>query len=262
MLRKLFFNLYIWLVFILITLVGLAALPFILMVNVFVLSRTLASGLRRAIRFYGWVLLCMVSFMAPVKVEYRATELPEAMIFVANHNSALDPYLFGAIATENGFVTSWPFKIPLYALFMRLAGYVNSEDGWDQMCGQCKELLESGSSITIFPEGHRSRNSQLGRFKNGAFALAVETGYPIVPVCILGSGAVLSPGQMFLTPGKIKLLVLDPIYPDENGKIEEIAIRELRSEVYSVLEKTLADTGYFQQGEVEPKGSLRGKIWI
>ena len=260
-LRKLLFNFYFWPVFILVTLLGLSILPVILLVNIIFFSRTLGSGLRRAIRFYGWVLVCLVPFLSPVKVEYRTALLPSGVIFVANHNSAIDPYLFGAIITENGFVTSWPFKIPMYALFMRLAEYVNSGDGWDEMCGQCKKLFEAGSSITIFPEGHRSRDGRLGRFKNGAFALAVQTGYPIVPVCIMGSGAVLSPGKKLLTPGKIKLLVLDPVYPGNDDITEETAIKELRASVYSTMEETLAENGHFQQSKGELKGDFFKRFW-
>jgi len=260
--KKIIFNLYFCLVFIFITLVGLAVLPVILLVNLLLFSRTIGSGLRRAIRFYGWVLVCLVPFRAPVKVEYRGDMLPDAVIFVANHNSAIDPYLFGAIATENGFVTSWPFKIPLYALFMRLAEYVNSEDGWDEMSRQCRDLLGAGSSITIWPEGHRSRDGRLGRFKNGAFALAVQTGYPIVPVCILGSGIVFPPGSKLLTPGIVKLIVLDPVYPENEGETQEIAVKELRVRVHCTMEKTLAENGHFQQRKRENEGSLHKKLWI
>lgn len=240
----LLFNIYYWLAFILLTLFGLAILPLILLANYLLLSRPLAVGLRRAIRFYGWVLVCFVPFRAPVKVEYRSGEIPPAAIFVANHNSAIDPYLFGAIVRDNSFVTSWPFKIPLYSFFMRLAQYANTAEGWEEVRRKCKDLLEAGSSVTIWPEGHRSRDGKLGRFKNGAFVLAVETGYPIVPVCILGSGFVLPPGKRLLRPGNVKLLVLDPLYPDESGKIQE-RVRQLRIRACSVIEKALEENGHF-----------------
>ena len=178
-----------------------------------------------------------------MKVEYRSRQLPANMIFVANHNSAIDPYLFGAIARENSFVTSWPFKIPVYGYFMRLAQYANTADGWDEICRKCTLLLEAGSSVTIWPEGHRSRDGRLGRFKNGAFVLAEKTGYPIVPVCILGSGTVLPPGKRLLSPAKVKLLVLDPIYPGNSSEIQE-RVRELRIRAYSAIEKELEENGY------------------
>ena len=260
--KRLFFNIYFWPVYLLITLVGLAVLPLILLVNILVFSRTLASGLRRAIRFYGWVLVCLVPFRAPVRVEYKSDNFMSPVIFVANHNSAIDPFLFGAVVTENAFVTSWPFKIPVYALFMRLAGYVNVEAGWDKVCRECKSLLEAGSSVTIWPEGHRSRDGSLGRFKNGAFALAVEGGYPIVPVCILGSGSVLPPGEIFLTPGRVKLIVLDPVDAGNSNQPPEARIKELRTRVYSVMERALTENGHYQQGYVDAKDCNKKKIMV
>ena len=260
-LKRIFLNIYFWPVFLLITLVGMAVLPFILLVNILFFSRTLASGLRRSIRFYGWVLVCLVPFGAPVRVEGDDKFL-SPVIFVANHNSAIDPYLFGAIITENAFVTSWPFKIPLYALLMNLAGYVNAGEGWDKVCTKCKKLLETGSSVTIWPEGHRSRDGRLGRFKNGAFALAIETGIPIVPVCILGSGTVLPPGKKFLIPGRVRLIVLDPVDVGDSNQSSEIRIKELRTRVYSAMEQILSEKGHFRQCQIDPEDRSRKKIWI
>lgn len=240
----LLFNIYIWFAIILLTLFGLAVLPVILLVNCLFLKRTLAAGLRRAIRFYGWVLVCCVPFLAPVKVEYPVGKLPANAIFVANHNSAIDPYLFGAIPLENSFVTSWPFKIPLYGFFMRLAQYVNTVEGWDEVYRKCTRLLSAGSCVTIWPEGHRSRDGRLGRFKNGAFLLAAEKGYPIVPVCILGSKSVLPPGKWLLRPGRVKLVVLESIIAEDSGDIQE-RVRELRFRARAAIEHTLELNGHF-----------------
>ncbi len=242
--RKFFLNIYFWPIFCGFTLIGLALLPCILFVKVVLFSQRLDSALRCAIRFYGWVLVCVLPFFGPVRVVYRTQELPPAAIFVANHNSAVDPYIFGAIPIENAFVTTWPFKIPVYNIFMRLAGYANAGKGWDEVRQKGKKVLESGSYLTIWPEGHRSRDGQLGRFRKGAFSLAVETGMPIVPVCILGSGKVLPPGKRCLCPGIIQLIVLDPVYP---GKKEEGLDRakELRSHIRTMIENTLRDNDHF-----------------
>lgn len=207
--------------------------------------RTIGSAIRRAIRLYGWVLVRLVPFLGPVRVIYRGGRLPQSAIFVANHNSAIDPYLFGAIPVENSFVTSWPFKIPVYNIFMRLAGYANADKGWPDIKAKGRALLKAGSFVTIWPEGHRSRDGQLGRFKRGAFRLAVETGKPLVPVCILGSGTVLPPGQRFLCPGKITLVVLEPVYPGEGADKQELVSR-LRAEVRDNIECTLTEYGHFQ----------------
>ena len=238
---KLLLNIYIWFVLVVLTALGLVVLPFIILVNVTCLSRTVASALRRAIRFYGWVLVCVAPFWAPVTVDRRSGQLVTPSIFVANHTSALDPFLFGALAVENSFVTSWPFKIPLYGLFMRLAGYANTAEGWPAVREKCNALLSAGSSVIIWPEGHRSRNGMLGRFKSGAFALAVETGIPVTPVCILGADQVLPPETWLLKSGKITLVVLEPIYPEHrSGRYETSKV--LRRRVYTAIERVLKDS--------------------
>ncbi len=243
---KSLWNIYFWLVFVLFTLTGILILPLIILMDMVFFGRTVASSLRRAIRLYGWVLVCKVPFTAPVKVVCQGSPLPPVSIFVANHNSAIDPYLFGAIPVENSFVTSWPFKIPVYGFFMRIAGYANAENGWEEVRHQCRKLLASGCSVTIWPEGHRSKDNKLGRFRNGAFSLAIETGYPVVPVCILGSGKILPPGERVMSTGEVKLVVLNPVYP-ENLEDKGESVRFLRRKVQADIEKALTAHGHFAE---------------
>lgn len=240
---KVLFNIYYWIFFLFLTLFGLVLLPFILFVTGLFSSRTIASALRRLIRLYGWILVRIAPFLRPVKVEYPSRPLPAPAIFVANHASAIDPYLFGAIEVdENSFVTSWPFRIPIYGFLMRMAGYVNSNDGWQKVLKKCMALLDCGSSVTIWPEGHRSRDGRLGRFRKGAFVLAVKSGRPVVPVCILGSGGVLPPGKRLLQPGRVRLVVLPPVYPPASGEQYE-RVKVLRQRVRDMIEKRLTTDG-------------------
>jgi 1-acyl-sn-glycerol-3-phosphate acyltransferase len=241
-LKKLLLNLYFWPAFIVVTLVGLVFLPVILLINFVCYKRGPAKALRLAIRFYGWILVCLVPFMSPVRVVGNISNIPTPSILVANHNSAIDPYLFGAIAIENCFLTSWPFKIPLYGPLMKLAGYINTNDGWEKIRSQCAARLAEGSCVTIWPEGHRSRNGLMGRFRKGAFQLAVETGFPIQPICIFGSADILPPGQRFLSPGKAQLVLLDPLLPEKNGQDPQVAVTELRSNTMRAIQNCLNDS--------------------
>lgn len=243
-LKKLFFNIYYCFAFVVVSIIGIVLLPWILLVNVIFIGRSVNSALRRAIRFYGWVLVCVVPFMSPVTVESQTDRLHFPAILVANHNSAIDPYLFGALPIENVFVTTWPFKIPVYNLFMRLAGYINAGNGWDEVRRQGAELLRSGCSVTIWPEGHRSRDGRIRRFKKGAFLLAAETGYPVIPVCILGSGQILPPGKRFFSQGRIRMILLDPVYPDRQGDRQQQAV-VLRDKARLIIEKTFKENNGF-----------------
>jgi 1-acyl-sn-glycerol-3-phosphate acyltransferase len=187
-----------------------------------ILKKPAATSIRLIVRLYGYILIRVVPFMAPVTIEYRAGKFKEPVIFASNHYSSIDPYLFGMLPCEMVFVTSWPFRIPVYKWIMGIAKYINSLDGWDVLEEQGSQLLNNGCSLVIWPEGHRSRDGRTGRFKNGAFRLACKTGKPVVPICVKGSDKVLSPGQRLLNPARVKVVVLKPIEPPDSDTPENI----------------------------------------
>lgn len=242
MITRFIFTIYFWFGFLIITLLGLMLFPLFLTGYFIFVERKPDAAIRWGICIYGWMLVKILPFLAPVTVERRAGTVLDPVIFVSNHNSAIDPYLFGALLQNACFVTSWPFKIPIYGFFMRLAGYINVNDGWKRVGQKCFRMLHEGTSMIIWPEGHRSRDGRMGRFKNGAFALAAETGYPLVPVCILGSGKFLPPGRLLISPTRIKLIILDPIYPEPGNDRQQEIIR-LRQQAEKVIRETLEESG-------------------
>lgn len=72
------------------------------------------------------------------------------------------------------------------------------------------EMVKKGRSIVIFPEGTRSKNGKLGKFKGGAMKIAMETGAKIVPVYLEGTRTCFEETGN-ITPGTIKVRFLDPI---------------------------------------------------
>jgi 1-acyl-sn-glycerol-3-phosphate acyltransferase len=211
--KKLLFNLYIWPLFSIVTLVALLLIPVILTANFLTFRKTVSRMYRIGVRIYGWVLVRLIPFFSPVQLYDRSGGRPEPGIYVTNHNSSVDPYCFGVIPGEFVFLTSWPFNIPVYNWVMNQAEYLNTSWGWEKLYNKSVRLLKSGCSLIIWPEGHRSRSGELGSFENGAFRLACETGYPIVPVCIKGTRKLLKPGQRLLTPSKVSVTILPPLYP-------------------------------------------------
>ena len=76
-------------------------------------------------------------------------------------------------------------------------------------------LLKEGVSIATFPEGTRSRDKSMGQFHSAIFRLALETGCPIVPVCITGNEFIPPIGSPYLRPGIIKIHRLPAIAREE-----------------------------------------------
>ena len=73
------------------------------------------------------------------------------------------------------------------------------------------EQLIHGNSVVIFPEGTRTRTGKLGKFKRGAFLLAMELKLPIVPITISGSFERLPMHTVLVKPGTIKIIVHPPV---------------------------------------------------
>lgn len=137
-------------------------------------------------------------------------------IFVVNHLSFLDTYCMAALPFPDLVfaVRSWPFKMFWYAPFMRLAGYLDVESmSWEECAEACRKIFAEGGSVLFFPEGHRSRTGALQRFYSGAFRLAVETGVPVVPLCLAGTDVLLPPTRWWLHPARVQLRMLPPVDP-------------------------------------------------
>jgi len=73
------------------------------------------------------------------------------------------------------------------------------------------DALKNGTSIVIFPEGTRSYDYTLGKFKKGAFHLAMQAGVPIVPVVIENASDVMPRGRAFMQPTTIRIKVLEAV---------------------------------------------------
>jgi 1-acyl-sn-glycerol-3-phosphate acyltransferase len=75
-----------------------------------------------------------------------------------------------------------------------------------------RSKMEEGVSVVIFPEGTRSPADQaLLPFKKGGFMLALETGFPIVPIAVRGSREILPRGSWQPASGEIEVVVGAPI---------------------------------------------------
>ena len=73
------------------------------------------------------------------------------------------------------------------------------------------EALRKGVSIAIAREGTRSLTARLGRFKKGAFHIAMQAGVPIVPIVLRNVHDALPKGGWFIRPTHIEVVVHPPI---------------------------------------------------
>jgi 1-acyl-sn-glycerol-3-phosphate acyltransferase len=174
----------------------------------------------RIMRHFIWIYGRIWVFLTFPFLGIRPARFPGPVttpgILVVNHLSFLDTYVMGALPFSDVVfaVRAWPFKMFWYAPFMKLAEYMNVEEmGWEGCLEACKRLFASRAHVLFFPEGHRSKDGKLQRFYSGPFKISVETGVPVIPLCITGTDDVLPSSRLWVKPARIRLEVLSPVYP-------------------------------------------------
>jgi 1-acyl-sn-glycerol-3-phosphate acyltransferase len=81
---------------------------------------------------------------------------------------------------------------------------------------------QAGDTISISPEGTRSKSGLLLKFKKGPFHLWEDAKLPIIPAVLFGAFELCPPGTLAITPGKVYIRFLDPITVDRAKSREEM----------------------------------------
>ena len=181
-----------------------------------------------------------VTFQGRAHIDPRRT-----YVLVANHQSLLDiPVLFGLFRPFKWVSKQEVFRIPVIGWNMILAGYVSLRRGKKgsitRMMRDCRAQLKRGSSILMFPEGTRSPDGRMRRFRQGAFTLAQDAGLPVVPIAIDGTHEALPKrGAIFRQnrPVPITVRVLQPVSHDAATDAEALTRmveEKIRDELQSI----------------------------
>ncbi len=172
-------------------------------------------------------------------------EKGKTYVFVPNHSSYLDiPSVTVLLPGYFIFMAKAELaKLPLFGIFFRTIDIaVNRKSAIQSHKSFLKagKRLANGVSICLFPEGTIPPNSpELGKFKDGPFRLAIESGVEIVPITLPDNHKRLpDKGSFYGTPGKMRMYVHRPI-PAAGLKLEDTA--SLKQEVYRIIESKLAE---------------------
>ena len=189
-----------------------------------------------------WARLFCIITLVKVSVEGRQNIKPDtSYVFVCNHQGAYDIFsVYGYL----GHPFRWMMKaslgrIPLVGYSCKISGHImvdNSSPSATKRTMQVAERqLSQNMSIVVFPEGARTPDGVMHRFKRGAFLLAEEFGLPVVPITIDGSYKVMPRFNMLPVPGHIRLTIHKPIHAVEGRH----NIAEVIKTSYDVIEKAL-----------------------
>ena len=182
----------------------------------------------------GIVLTKMSPFWKVIVDGREKIDHNQAYIIIPNHQSLLDIVFFNMLRHRLRWVSKKEiFRVPLVGWEMRMVKYIELIRGNKasviRMMEECVASLQEGISVVIFPEGTRSLTGAIGKFKTGAFQLAVKTDKPLLPVLIDGTGEIMPKkgGIIFRNRRVIRIRVLDPIFPGQfgTGDPEQLATR-------------------------------------
>jgi 1-acyl-sn-glycerol-3-phosphate acyltransferase len=163
-------------------------------------------------------------------------DVPGPVIFYSNHSSHLDATLImctlperwqrktGVGAARDYFFDVWwrqAFTALVYGAFPIDRGRGGTA------IDKARELVDDGWSIVLFPEGTRSPDGHMQRFRQGASRLAIELRIGVVPIAIIGAYQAMPKGRWWPRVGRpvVTMRYGDVIYPEEGESHQALSIR-------------------------------------
>jgi 1-acyl-sn-glycerol-3-phosphate acyltransferase len=198
----------------------------------------------------------MLLRVSGVRVEVEGLERIDpngSYVFISNHLSYMDtPVALANIPVQFRFLAKRGlFQIPFLGTHLSRAGHipVPREDpraAVKTMQTAAEAIQQKKISLLIFPEGGRSHDGALQKFKEGGVYIAIRGGVPVVPMVMIGTREVLPYGGGAPQAGRVTLRILKPIDTTQYSLKERGALTErLRNLIANELEKdALTTTGF------------------
>jgi 1-acyl-sn-glycerol-3-phosphate acyltransferase len=167
----------------------------------------------RCARAWSWLILKTTR----VTVDVRGALPPgdRSYVFASNHQSIYDiPVLFWTLALQLRIIAKASLGgFPFLGWHLQRAGHllVDRDNPGAGVLKKMQRMVMQRASLIIFPEGTRSRDGVVGRFKGGVFLLAIDSSLPVVPVSISGSRHVMLKGRLMTCPGHVRVTVHPPV---------------------------------------------------
>ena len=162
-------------------------------------------------------------------------------VLVSNHQSYWDIMVLYGLNRPYKWVSKEDiFKIPFIGWNMYFNQYVKIARGElksiKKMMADCKNWLNQGASIMIFPEGTRSDDGEIQEFRDGPFKMACDSNVEVVPIVIDGTAKVLPKGSPNLDfSAKISVRVLPPVNPNDFEKKPRVLREHVKAQMVAAL---------------------------
>ena len=224
------------------------AIPLLAVVTILAATITIAGsalGMGRVFGYWpGKIWARVFCALTLVRVSVRGRENIDrgtSYVFVANHQGAYDIFsIYGYL----GHNFRWMMKeslrrIPFVGWGCKASGQIfvdnSSVSATRRTMQEAEKQLSGGMSLVVFPEGARTWDGKMRKFKKGAYMLAVEFNMPVVPVTIDGAFDVLPRFRLLPRPGHIRLTIHKPIPPTPGGHDLNTLMEESRKAIASAM---------------------------
>lgn len=187
-------------------------------------------------RAWSWLILATTGVRVRASGRHLVAR-DRSYVFVSNHQSIYDfPIL----------ITSLPFQLriiakaslgyfPVLGWHLRHTGHllIERSRAGAATLKRVADLMRGGHSLIVFPEGTRSVDGRVQRFKRGLFLLAIEAGSPIVPVAVVGSRHIMLKGRLMTCPGEVEMVVHAPLSTDGLSRADAGRLADRAREIIS-----------------------------
>ena len=200
----------------------------------------------RCARAWAWLVLRTTGVGVAVRGAERL-DPRRSYVLASNHQSIYDiPIVFASIPLQLRIVAKASLgHFPFLGWHLRRTGHllVDRRNPGAGVVKKMARLVSGARSLIVFPEGTRSVDGSVARFKGGMFLVAIDAGLPVVPVSIAGSRHVMLKGRLMTCPGQVTITVHEPIPTTGVGRAgaRELAERVRELVVKDVLTDVLRD---------------------
>lgn len=162
-------------------------------------------------------------------------------IFVFNHTNFFDHMVLYPIFTTStlGLEKKDHFKIPFHGWMLKAIGQIpippkNNTQAAVLALEKAQQKFREGFSIAIAPEGTRTRDGKLLRFKKGAFHLSVDLQADIAPLILKNMFELNERNSFLIRPSTIEVIIEKPI---STKGLDKKDIDTLKDQTYAIFKK-------------------------
>jgi 1-acyl-sn-glycerol-3-phosphate acyltransferase len=204
----------------------------------------MSHSLSNRVWYHFWRHVLQLLAVLVYRVRYSGCEnIPATggVLVVSNHQSHFDPPLVGiGCPRQMNYVareTLFTFR-PFGWILKSVGGIPIDRDGFGiRGIKESLKVLKKGEMVVIFPEGTRTRDGQLGRFRPGFTTLAARSNAVILPVAIDGAYLVWPRSKKFPGLGRIRVHYGKPIpHAEIAGRDEREVVTEVERRVRECLD--------------------------